>query len=360
MSAQAPEKNLFVDDVVTALTGPVDARGHATSALKDQMKRAADEFDQRTAEAFARALLESLCAEQIDLRRLEALLILGLAHPTILDRHRISLRTEGKRLATMLEHQGQVERARCLLETIYARVGTEDDLIVDTGVEETPAQRSKIEEQIDGLLRRADDCAARGKTADAIHWLQEVVLLDRNRRDVARMIRDLRWQDNERKARNVRRLKIAGLILVVGGFVAGITLRETQIAQEFQAIPTAAGDLASLRERLASIDGLVESNHFWFGMSGALREQSRLRRDISTLEQKAAELAHEAAIARDQKVEQADSAMTRGMMLAQQGHFEQALSDLRQALALSDKNWSERAKVQANVEAIEAWMKKSK
>jgi tetratricopeptide (TPR) repeat protein len=360
LSAQAPEKNLFVDDVVTALTGPVDARGHATSALKDQMKRAADEFDQRTAEAFARALLESLCAEEIDLRRLEALLILGLAHPTILDRHRISLRTEGRRLATMLEHQGQVERARCLLETIQARAGAEDDLIVDTGSDDASQPKARNEEQIDVLLRRADECAARGKTAEAIHWLQEVVLIDRNRRDVARMIRDLRWQGNERKARNLRRLKLAGLILVVGGLVAGITARETQIAQQYQGVPPAAGDLASLRERLASIDGLVDANHFWFGMSGALREQSRLRRDISTMEQKAAEIAHEATIARDQKIELADLAMSRGMLLAQQGHFEQALTDLRQALVLSDKSWSERAKIQANVDAIEAWMKKSK
>jgi hypothetical protein len=49
LSAQAPERNVFVDDIVTALTGPVDATGNATTALKDQMRRAADEFDQRTA-----------------------------------------------------------------------------------------------------------------------------------------------------------------------------------------------------------------------------------------------------------------------------------------------------------------------
>ena len=55
---------------------------------------------------------------------------------------------------------------------------------------------------------RVNDCPARGKTNEAIRWLQEVVALDRNRRDVVRMIRDLRWEENERKSQN-KKLDVA-------------------------------------------------------------------------------------------------------------------------------------------------------
>lgn len=357
MSAQAPERNVFVEDIVTALTGPVDATGHATTALKDQMRRAADEFDQRTAEAFARALLESLCSETVDLRRLEALLILGLAHPTILDRHRISLRTEGQRLASMLEAQGQSERARCLIEVLDQRLGR-DDFVVDAE-EGTGKPRAEVEAEIETYLKRADQCAALGRNNEAIRWLQEIVTLDRNRRDVARMIRDLRWSEKERKAKNQKRLKQVGVLVILAMLVAGVFARESYIDSAFRDVPASTNDLASLRDRLSAVEGIVESHKLWFGMGAALREQSRLRREIEGIESAASEAARQVALERARKVENAEAARERGMLLAQQGHFEEALFDLRQALELSDPTWSERTQVQSNVAAIEAWMKKS-
>ncbi len=377
MSPQVPEKNLFVEDVVTALTGPVDARGNSTTALRDQMSRATAEFDQRTAEAFARSLLESLCnTEEIDVRRLEALLILGLAHPHILVQHRISLRAEGKRLATMLEHMGEHDRARCLAETIEMNVGPDDGFVVEA--EESPAQpaegapgkrsaKSKpslaeqedTEAQIAEFLARADKCAANGKTHEAIRCLQEVVALDRNRRDVVRMIRDLRWGENERKARNQKRAKAAGVFLLLCGLAYGVYWREEHIDTLYADIPAAKGDLASLRQRLDSIESLLASNYVWIGMSAVVREQDRLHRQVTTAEAKQAEVEHEAAVVRAQKSEDAKASLSRGMLLAQQGHFEEALVDLRHALELSDATWPERKQVEANVAAIEAWLKKT-
>ncbi len=377
MSAQVPDKNLFVEDVVTALTGPVDARGNSTTALRDQMSRATQEFDERTAEAFARSLLESLCnTEEIDVRRLEALLILGLAHPQILEHHRISLRAEGKRLATMLEHMGQHDRARCLTETIEMNVGPDDGFVVEA--EESPVPRNGAaqgkgspkskpsladqqsnEEQVAEFLARADKAAARGKTNEAIRWLQEVVALDRNRRDVVRMIRDLRWEENERKARNAKRDKLVAVLLVLCGLAYGVYWREQHIDAKYADIPAAKDDLASLRARLDAIDSLLSSNYVWIGMPTVLREQDRLNRQVSAAESKQAEEEHQAALLRAQRSEEAKAALSRGMLLAQQGHFEEALVDLRHALEMSGPDWPERAQVEANVAAIEAWLKKT-
>jgi tetratricopeptide (TPR) repeat protein len=377
LSAQVPEKNLFVEDVVTALTGPVDASGNSTTALRDQMRRATDEFDQRTAEAFARSLLDALCADEIDVRRLEALLILGLAHPTILQRHRISLRTEGKRLATMLEHQGQAERARILMETIEQNAPEESFVVeaeasplkpapIDPSKAKAPAKGKSVgaelanpEEQVAEYLRRADKCAESGRTNEAIRWLQEVVALDRNRRDVVRMIRDLRWGENERKAKNSKRFKLALLGLVLCGMAYGVYWREGHIGEQYRAIPQASQEVSSLRERLDAIDALLASNYVWAGMGPVLREQQRLHRQIAAVEAKAAEAKHLAAVAAAQKSEEAQAALSRGMLLAQQGHFEEALIDLRHALEIADPSWPDRKQVEANVVAIEAWLKKT-
>jgi hypothetical protein len=64
-------------------------------------------------------------------------------------------------------------------------------------------------------------------------------------------------------------------------------------------------------------------------MGPALREQNRLHHQISLAEAKAAEAEHIAAVARAQRSGEAKAALSRGMLLAQQGHFEEALCRLR-------------------------------
>jgi tetratricopeptide (TPR) repeat protein len=261
-----------------------------------------------------------LTAETVDLRRLEALLILGLAHPTILENHAISLRTEGERLAAMLEADGQTDRARCLTEVLYQHLGREER---SAHAEESEPLSPEVEAEIDSYLKRADNAAALGRNQDAIRWLQEIVALDRNRRDVARMIRDLRWSEKERKRRNARRVKLVAALVVLAGLVWAGIARESYIGGLYKDLPAAGGKIAGMRARLASIDELLDTHKMWVGMTP-------------------------------------ESARLRGMLLAQQGHFEEAVADLRQALELADPKWPERTQVQANIAAIEAWMKKSR
>ncbi len=399
LSAHAADKRLFVDDVVTALTGTVEASNDAGLALQDQMKRATDEFDLRTAEAFARALLEALCQDPIDPRRLEALLILGLAHPTILERHRISLPKEGERLAAMLIAQGQNDRARTLMAVIAKAVASAppedpaETVLIDDADDEplvfttparpapTPFQAKAVQPaptpasnpaavaaaasnerdhaKIEALLRKADEQAARGRTSDAIHCLQQVVALDRNRRDVARMIHDLRWQDQERRARTVRRLKLAVLVVLLAAGITGLVWRESGIRRRFAAIPAATeGDVSSMRARLDAIDGMIAGERAWFGMSSAVLERGELVNELQVIEDAAAAKIAAAALVRTQSSELAEVSRTSGMLLAQQGKFEDAVVELRRALELGGAAWSQRQDVESNVTAITEWIEK--
>jgi len=389
LNARAQDERLFVDDVVTALTGTVVPSGEARPVFEDQMKRATEEFDLRTAEAFARALLEALCQDPIDPRRLEALLILGLAHPTILERHRISLPKEGERLAAMLAAQGQHDRARTLLEVISqaANAATEIEFTdapqvapaksgtaanaptsaapssnsnSNAAAEPAPHAVERDHARIEMLMRQADEAAARGRTTQAILCLQEVVTLDRQRRDVTRMIRDLRWQEQDRRARSIRRSKLAALVLALVAAAAGLAWREHGVRLRFEAIPRATpGELASLRARIDSIDALISAEKAWIGMGAALSDRSDLEKAVAEIEAREAAKASEVRLEVTLSADLAESTRSRGMMLAQQGRFEDALVELRRALELGGTDWAARRDVETNVVAIAEWIEKA-
>jgi len=59
------DRPLFVEDVITAITGGIG--GVPARSLRSSMERAAVEFDERTAEAFARALFSELSQNPQDL-----------------------------------------------------------------------------------------------------------------------------------------------------------------------------------------------------------------------------------------------------------------------------------------------------
>jgi len=186
------------------------------------------------------------------------------------------------------------------------------------------------------------------------------VLIDKNRRDVARMIRDLRYQEKERKTVNARRFKIVLLVIAVLAFAAAVWQREQRITQEFGEIVAAReGDLPSLKARLASIDRVLDDEHGWIGMLPAIKEKARLEHELELLDEQAQKAQREIDLARAQREEEAEDARTRGLSFAERGQFDEALADFRHALELSTPTWEHRARVQADVDAIEAWRKKS-
>jgi tetratricopeptide (TPR) repeat protein len=292
-------------------------------------------------------------------RRLEALLIMGLAHPTVLDKHRIPLAQEGRRLAQLLERASQGDRARCLLELLASRIP--NDSAIDHDLAGVMRRTGSTDALVERYLRRADDAAQRGKTMEAVTWLQEVVLLDRNRRDVARMIRDLRYQEKERQVRTSRQIKMVALVLVVAGLIGVVVMRESGIHADYAGLPTAAqGDLNAMSQRLVALEELIEKNIVWAGMSSALVERGHLRADVAKLEAEIAQKQRVLAEERKQQLGIAESMRIRGVQYAQQGKFDLALSDFRSALEYAAPNWEHRKRVEADVAAIEAWQKGSK
>lgn len=353
MSASANDKHLFVEDVVTALTAAADRRPGAAHALEQQLKRAAKEFDRRTAEAFARALIDHLCEAPDDVRSLEALLILGLAHPDVLAKHRISLDTEGRRLAALLEHAGEFERARNLLETISG------SLPVQARAERAKSDAERFgpdQEQVEYHLRKADDAAAIGRIQAAIEHLQEVVQLDPQRRDVHRMVRDLRFRQQSRRRAAKRFLRVSATLIVVAGAAWLVVSREARVAARYREIaPIAGSDLESLRRRLDDVEQLIDSHLVWTGLPRALAERKSLRKEVAALVEATAAADRAERAERAARLQEAEDLRTRAQMYTKQRRFPEALADLRRALEVAGAGWERRASVEAEVASIERW-----
>jgi tetratricopeptide (TPR) repeat protein len=358
LSPTASDREIFVDDVVQVLTSLDSDEIQGEALLQEQMQRAADEFDERTAQTFGKALLDQLCQDPSDLRKLEALMILGLAHPAVLEENRIPLAVEGRRLAVLLERAGDPERARCLLEVLATRMPDEEG--VDRELSEMLRRSGSTAELIERYLARAEEAVQGGKPMAAIPWLQQVLLLDRTRRDVARMIRDLRYQESERVTAHKRRNALIVLVATILVVVIGVAIREMRIENTYRDLPEVSeGDLPGLRTRLSSVNDLVDQHRFWIGMFRTVSERRQLESTIDMLEDREQEAEIERGREQQHRLALAEAARERGLQAAERGDFDAALGDLRSALELSNETWPPRARVMADIEAIEKWKEES-
>lgn len=350
---------VIVEDVVTSLTGEVARGPGARTAFKERMQRAMDEFDVRTAEAFARALIDSLTQAPDDVRQLEALVILGLSHPEVLEKNRISLDKEAERLVVLLQQSGQDERADSLQELLDERMTVET---VDPGAvaDRARAHNDEHRQLVERYLRRADEAVLSGHTKEAIACLQEVMGLEPGRRDVARMIRGLRQRQRETRSKARRRIKYYALALVVLGIAGFLWTREESLRSEYSALaPARANDTAALRTRLEEVESLISREHVWFGMGEVLSERQRLRDELQRLADDAERARHEHAMNAVDRLLEADAARERGVLLAQRAQFTEAAADLRRALELAPADWEHRKRVQSDLAAIESLVKRA-
>jgi len=189
-----------------------------------------------------------------------------------------------------------------------------------------------------------------------VKLLHQILKLDRDRFDVARMIRDLRREDEHRRGYRATAAKIVLSMAIVGFLGYSLVVREQRVRDRWDALPQAVvGDAISLRTRLDAIEGLLAQEHYWGGVFQAWRERDQLRAQVQHLQDEAARAARTAELQRLERIQDAEDVRLRGMLNVKSGKFEEALGDLRQALELGGERWDQRARVLRDISAIEAW-----
>jgi tetratricopeptide (TPR) repeat protein len=351
--ARASESDTNVNDVIATLTGVGEADGRTPLPLL--VERAQSNFDVASAESASEKLVAHLTESPTDARGIEALIVLGLAHPEALTKHRISMAQEGRRLAVLLEKQGEAERAQTLLEVLSAR--HPGDRAIDHELSGVMRRNGNLDRLVERHISRAEEALRSGNRDEAIRWLREVLSLDNSRRDVARMIRDLRFEQSQRGVVWRKGTKSVAISLLAIAAVTGVVWREQDIRRQYGELPSAQGDVASVRRRLQAVDELVEKNLLWVGMFDASEERVRLRTEIERLEAERISQERKVAEERMRALTLAESERSQARTFAERYQFEQALIHLQAAIAAAPQEWEHRKEVERDIQAIEEWRK---
>lgn len=348
------DKKSLVEEVVDAVTRSTGDNGPAGSSVHALILRAKQEFDENTLASFARSLVGHLAEDSSNLPVLEALVIVGLAHPKAAATHRINLTQEGRRLAHLFEEAGQTERAQSLLEILAAQ--DPDDRSLDQELASMMRRTGNADLLVERYLSRASELVASARPLEAIPWLREALLIDRTRRDVARMIRDLRYQAEDRSKRTGRRIRRMIMLVIVLAAIGGLVMRELGIRSDYQQLSSGTpGDLSAMNARVSAIDAFQEKHRFWTGMFEASKERRELRVAIMRIEATAASTEREHKAQLSTQIAKAQAARLRGREYAGQGDFSKTLTELRSALEIAPADWEERGQVEADIQAILAW-----
>jgi hypothetical protein len=352
LHSTSTEDRLLVDGVVDVLTCAIAGEDCNEETLRGQLQVAVDEYDGRDAEAIGRALVESLCEDPGDVRQLEALLLLSLAHPEILGTYHISLGAEGRRLCVLLENNGEAGRARGMLELLATELPKDREVQQDLA--SFMRRSGNVDELVERCLMRAEVEADAGRISGAISSLQEVLLHDQSRRDVAKRIRDLRFAEVATQTAVRRRNRLILLVVAVTTTVTALFLRETKIREGYAALPPVEiNDEAALGSRISGIDSLIASNRFWFGMFSVVDERSYLNKRKENLESKLVAAAREKTGLEAQRQEKAESLRLKAISSVAAGQLDFAKVQFREALDCSNAGWDHRERIEANIAAID-------
>lgn len=342
-----------VDDIV-ALLQPSTHDGSAPD-LRAHCMHVEGVVDGKRAETYAAALLDYLESVPDSFEELEGVVLLWLAHPKALARRGEDPVRLGRRLATAYERRSDPARAQALLEQLSARNPADKALAHELS---SLMQRcGNTDRLVERYLKSAEEAIREGRRHDAVTWLREVLAVDRSRRDVARMIRDLQFEQSETRRAWRRRMRLTGLILLVGALVLGALWRESWLQNRYAAIPQVdESDLPGLRERLGQIDYLIASNPLWMGAFQASGERAELRVAIAKHESRLLreQLAADAELRR--RIDDAESNYVRARDAVDEGDLQAALRHFLQALAVAPDDWLARERTEADVQAIRAWL----
>lgn len=320
--------------------------------FKELVGKASQLFDDDLAAARCEALFERLSADASDTPALELLVILTLARPVLVERLRLPVSQEGRRLAVLLERGGDPQRAQAVLELLLAR--TPSDRLIERELSSLMRRNGNLARLVERHLGRADECVRDGRRDEAVRWLREVLMLDPQRRDVARMIRDLNYADVERRGAWRKGLKVASTSLLCLSALTGVVWREIDIDARFERIPPAtSGDLGAMQARLSALDQLVDESPLWMGLFRASRERATLREQVERLRAEQAERDAKQAQARALATTLADSQYALARLAAQSYEFDEMRVRLEAALSYAPSDWPERAQIVRELAALD-------
>ncbi|MEW6071908.1 MAG: hypothetical protein AB1726_04830 [Planctomycetota bacterium] len=349
---------IIARDATLAINGAPETRGEPASFLRERIQ-AISHLDPEMVEQCAEVLLALAASEDPDPEILEALTILGLSQPRIGAQAGVSAVSCGRRLASRLERDGAPEHAKVVLELLAEHHPGQRSLERDLAA--LMRRTGMVEDLVARYLERAQGLLREGRTAEAIAWYREVLLLDRSRSDVARAIRDLRYQEVDQGRTKKRRRRAVALVLLASTLLTLGVLREVRVRQAFAALPAVDGnDLDGMRIRLAALEEFLRRHPVWHGSLGVLAERSTLRVGIESRSQ---ELAYQAEMEREaaaRRLEAIRLARQRGRQLASAGDYAAALRELEGALRLADPAWSEREQVERDVEALRRYLEEGR
>jgi len=343
---------LIVRDAILAVHGSQEKRGEPREHLRLRLSEIGH-LDARTAAECAEVLSSVAGGEGADPEALEALLILGLAHPELAESNKVAAMPTGRRLATRLERAGEIDHAMAVLELLLQRFPGHETLERDMA--QLMRRQGMVQDLVGRYFERAKKCIAEGRTSEAAGWLREVLQLDPGRKDAARLIRDLRFKKLKQNRKSSGGWKVlVGLLLVASG-VSALVMRELRLTEEFHALsPANEGNTPSLQRRLADLESFVERYPVWHGALQVLSERSELRVRLAVLADKVQAEESKLEDARRERLDTAEQYRALGLQLAQSGDLAGAQRAFEEALSNGGDDWEPRQRVERDLEDLRA------
>lgn len=324
--------------------------------LDEVLDRRLDRCGELTRKAAGRSLelLEAAVRESgEDPELIETLVVVAIAWPRLAARRDLDVAALGRRAALLFEQADEPDRARALLEALAD--ADPDDRGIDRDLTALLRRTGDVDELARRYTERAQVEIDAGRPLEAVPWLQEVLLADPGRKDIARLIRDLRYDDADRRDRRRtlrRRVTAAGVLLAL---LLGAGWREYSLRSEFQAL-LAGGplDRAGLVQRLDDLQSFDRRHAVWHGSIAVGQEVGRVYAAIESIDRKTtAELAA-AEAARALRLERAEEARLEGRRLVERGRLHEAVATFERALSLGGAEWDHAERIQRDLDAVQA------
>lgn len=152
---------------------------------------------------------------------------------------------------------------------------------------------------------------------------------------------------------SLSRWRLFAGVLVISTLATGGVLHQQQVDREWEALPVETpGDVDSMQARLDAVEVFLDANPLWIRAHRAVRERTRLSTELQVLRTQRVLEDMRAEQARDLELAEAVGARQRGADLLAAGDPAGALQELETALHRAPAGWSERERVERDIQAI--------